>query len=78
MTSSGPSSRTSATRALGQITEGSPVEVAEAIHSFCSYLEDNPGRRPERFHQLTHGAGFLEILRTRVVVGPAVTRQVGS
>jgi predicted ATPase len=52
--------------------------VAEAIHSFCSYLEANPGRRPERFHQLTHGAGFLEILRTRVVVGPAVTRQVGS
>jgi hypothetical protein len=31
MTSSGPSSRRSATRARGQITEGSPVEVAEAI-----------------------------------------------
>ena len=32
-----------------------------------TYLEDHPGpRRPERFHQLSHGEGFLELLRTRV------------
>ena len=24
------------------------------------------GRRPERLHQLSHGEGFLEVLRTRV------------
>jgi predicted ATPase len=31
-----------------------------------SYLEENQGRRPERLHELSHGEGFLEILRTRV------------
>jgi predicted ATPase len=31
-----------------------------------TYLEDNPGRRQERLHELSHGEGFLEILRTRV------------
>jgi predicted ATPase len=31
-----------------------------------SYLEENPGRRPERLQELSHGEGFLEILRTRV------------
>ena len=36
------------------------------MHGLYSYLEDNPGRRPERFHELSHGEGFLEILRTRV------------
>ena len=32
------------------------------------YLEEHPGRsrRPERLHELSHGQGFLEILRTRV------------
>ncbi len=39
---------------------------ADTMHSFYSYLEDNPGRRQERFHELSHGEGFLEILRTRV------------
>ena len=39
---------------------------ADTMHSLYSYLEDHPGRRPERFHQLSHGEGFLEILRTRV------------
>jgi predicted ATPase len=39
---------------------------ADTMHGFYSYLEDNPGRRPENFHQLSHGEGFLEILRTRV------------
>ena len=31
-----------------------------------TYLEEHPGRRPERLHELSHGEGFLEILRTRV------------
>jgi predicted ATPase len=39
---------------------------ADTMHGLYSYLEDNPGRVPERFHQLSHGEGFLEILRTRV------------
>jgi predicted ATPase len=39
---------------------------ADTMHSLYTYLEDNPGRRPERFHELSHGEGFLEILRTRV------------
>ncbi len=39
---------------------------ADTMHSLYTYLEDNPGRGPERFHQLSHGEGFLEILRTRV------------
>lgn len=39
---------------------------ADTMHTLYSYLEDNPGRRPERFHELSHGEGFLEILRTRV------------
>jgi predicted ATPase len=39
---------------------------AETMHQFYTYLEDNPGTKPERFHLLSHGEGFLEILRTRV------------
>ena len=39
---------------------------ADTMHSLYSYLEDNPGQRQERFHELSHGEGFLEILRTRV------------
>jgi len=39
---------------------------ADTMHGLYSYLEENPGRRPERFHELSHGEGFLEILRTRV------------
>jgi predicted ATPase len=39
---------------------------ADTMHGLYSYLEDNPGRRPERFHTLSHGEGFLEVLRTRV------------
>ena len=36
------------------------------MHGFYSYLEDNPGRRAEaRFHEMSHGESFLEILRTR-------------
>jgi predicted ATPase len=36
------------------------------MHGLYTYLEENPGRRPERFHELSHGEGFLKILRTRI------------
>jgi predicted ATPase len=40
---------------------------ADTMHTLYSYLEDNPARGgQERFHELSHGEGFLEILRTRV------------
>jgi predicted ATPase len=39
---------------------------ADTMSQLYTYLEDNPGRRPERLHELSHGEGFLEILRTRV------------
>jgi predicted ATPase len=39
---------------------------ADTMHSLYTYLEENPGRSRERFHELSHGQGFLEILRTRV------------
>jgi predicted ATPase len=39
---------------------------ADTMHSLYGYLDDNPGRRPERLHELSHGEGFLQILRTRV------------
>lgn len=39
---------------------------ADTMHSLYTYLEENRGRRQERFHELSHGQGFLEILRTRV------------
>lgn len=40
---------------------------ADTMHTLYSYLEDNPSRRrQERLHELSHGEGFLEILRTRV------------
>jgi predicted ATPase len=40
---------------------------ADTMHSLYMFLEQNPGRGgPERLHELSHGQGFLEILRTRV------------
>jgi predicted ATPase len=40
---------------------------ADTMHSLYTYLEENPGRGGrERLHELSHGQGFLEILRTRV------------
>jgi predicted ATPase len=39
---------------------------ADTMHGQYSYLENNPGRDPERFHELSHREGFLEVLRTRV------------
>jgi predicted ATPase len=39
---------------------------ADTMSQLYTYLEQNPGRRRERLHELSHGEGFLEILRTRV------------
>jgi len=39
---------------------------ADTMHGLYTYLEDNPGKNPERLHELSHGEGFLEMLRTRV------------
>src|ERR1700684_1120546 len=39
---------------------------ADTMSQLYTYLEQNPGRRVERLHELSHGEGFLEILRTRV------------
>jgi predicted ATPase len=41
---------------------------ADTMHSLYTYLEENPSLRgrPERLHELSHGEGFLQILRTRV------------
>lgn len=39
---------------------------ADTMLGQYSYLEANPGRTAENFHELSHGEGFLEMLRTRV------------
>ena len=39
---------------------------ADTMSQLYTYLEQNPGRKPERLHELSHGEGFLEVLRTRV------------
>jgi len=39
---------------------------ADTMNQLYSYLEQNPGRRQERLHEMSHGEGILEILRTRV------------
>ena len=41
---------------------------AETMHGLYTYLEDNPApevRREARFHEMSHGEGFLEVLRSR-------------
>ena len=39
---------------------------AETMHSFYTYLEENPSSRGEpRFHEMSHGDSFLAILDTR-------------
>lgn len=39
---------------------------AETMHSFYTYLEENPSRVPEpRFHEMSHGESFLAILESR-------------
>jgi predicted ATPase len=39
---------------------------ADTMHQLYTYLEQNPGKSADPWHQLSHGEGFLEILRTRV------------
>lgn len=39
---------------------------ADTMHGLYTYLEEHPGARPEQFHELSHGEGVLEILRTRI------------
>ena len=39
---------------------------ADTMNQLYGYLEQNPGKSADRFFELSHGEGFLEILRTRV------------
>jgi len=39
---------------------------ADTMHQLYTYLEQNPGQSDDPWHQLSHGEGLLEILRTRV------------
>lgn len=40
---------------------------AETMHSFYTYLEENPGTRPEpRFHEMSHGESFLSLVGDRM------------
>src|SRR3954447_15812540 len=50
---------------------------ADTMSQLYTYLEQNPGRVPERLHELSHGESFLEILRTRVN-SSARARPVGN
>src|SRR5215469_11653035 len=50
----------------GSVTLKVTPEDLPPFNSVYSYLEQNPGRTEERFHELSHGEGFLEVLRTRV------------
>jgi predicted ATPase len=38
---------------------------AETMHGFYSYLEERPSPHDPKFHELSHGESFLEMLRTR-------------
>jgi predicted ATPase len=38
---------------------------AESMHSFYTYLEENPGGDDPAFHEMSHGESFLEVLRMR-------------
>src|ERR1700726_2488442 len=50
----------------GRGAPGSFFLRADTISQLYTYLEQNPARQIERLHELSHGEGFLEILRTRV------------
>lgn len=40
---------------------------AETAHAFYTYLEDNPGMRPEPvFHEMSHGESFLALVGDRM------------
>jgi predicted ATPase len=54
-------------RGIGGRSAWSYFLRADTMHGLYTYLEENPNpKRPERFHELSHGEGFLDILRTRV------------
>lgn len=38
---------------------------AETMHGLFTYLEDNPGRNREDFHERSHGESFLDLLTSR-------------
>jgi predicted ATPase len=38
---------------------------AETMHGWYTFLEQNPGKRDPRFHEMSHGESFLEVLRQR-------------
>jgi predicted ATPase len=41
---------------------------AETMHGYYTYLEQNPNprhRNDPQFHEMSHGEGFLEVLRSR-------------
>ncbi len=38
---------------------------AETMHSFYTYLEDNPEPHDVAFHEMSHGESFLEVLSSR-------------
>lgn len=41
---------------------------AETMHSFYTYLEDNPGGQPEpQFHRMSHGESILALVTDRMV-----------
>lgn len=44
---------------------------AETMHGYYTYLEDNPGRPEPRFHEMSHGESFIEVLNTRFT-GPGL------
>ncbi|WP_425472915.1 AAA family ATPase [Vallicoccus soli] len=39
---------------------------AETAHGLYTYLEENPGVRDPRFHELSHGEGFLALFGSRM------------
>jgi len=41
---------------------------AETMHSFYSYLEDNPGGPEPVFHEMSHGESFLALVTDRMQV----------
>ncbi|MFK4089907.1 AAA family ATPase [Kribbella sp. NPDC020789] len=53
------------TRGLGGKRAGFFLR-AETMHGFYTYLEENPGSRPEpRFHEMSHGESFLSLIGDR-------------
>lgn len=45
---------------------------AETMHGFYTYLEQHPGGPEPRFHEMSHGESFLELLASRRFLGPGL------